>query len=80
MILGLAENLSQSPAESFSWLHGLVEATKRAFLIRNEHVFDPTYMTIDPQSVLEAGNLLKIAKGIDMANAMPWPQPANRRP
>ncbi|MCB1526334.1 MAG: gamma-glutamyltransferase family protein [Hyphomicrobiaceae bacterium] len=77
MILGLAENLSQSPAESFSWLHGLVEATKRAFLIRNEHVFDPTYMTIDPQSVLEAGNLLKIAKGIDMANAMPWPQPAN---
>lgn len=76
MILGIAEQLPEAPAESFGWLHGLVESTKRAFVVRDRHVGDPLYMTIDPAAMLEKASLAKLASGIDMQQAMPWPRPA----
>src|SRR5664279_2203387 len=41
MILGLFDRLRVAKAESFEHIHGLVEATKRAFLVRDRFVTDP---------------------------------------
>lgn len=76
MILGLADQLPDATAESFAYVHGLVECTKRAFLVRDRHVTDPAFMTIDPQAQLDAENLKSIATQINPEHALPWPQPA----
>ncbi len=76
MILGLADQLPDVAPESFSYLHTLVECTKQAFMVRDRHVTDPAYMTIDPQAQLDRANLSKIASAIDPSHALAWPQPA----
>jgi gamma-glutamyltranspeptidase/glutathione hydrolase len=47
MILGLFDRLSAQAVESFAYVHGLVEATKQAFLLRDQHVGDPAYHDFD---------------------------------
>lgn len=76
MILGLAEQLPNAPAESFAYLHGLIECTKRAFLVRDRHVTDPAFTSFDAQAALNPDNLRQIAADIDPAHALAWPQPA----
>jgi gamma-glutamyltranspeptidase/glutathione hydrolase len=76
MILALFDRLGVRQGEGFAHVHGLVEATKRAFRIRDRHVGDPAYMTIDAQELLDDGPLLdRLAADIDPARAMPWPAP-----
>ena len=61
---------------SFAHVHGLVEATKQAFLIRDAHVGDPAWMDLDPQALLNDGAALDaMAARIDPRVALPWPQP-----
>ncbi|MGD9669943.1 MAG: gamma-glutamyltransferase family protein [Hyphomicrobiaceae bacterium] len=76
MIIGLAEQLPDVSAESFAYLHTLVECTKRAFMVRDRDVTDPSYMSVDPQAQLEPANLRRIANTIDPSHALAWPQPA----
>lgn len=74
LILALFDRLPIGEAESFAYVHGLVEATKQAFLVRDEHVGDPAYMTIDPQALLDDAAVLDtMAARIDPAHALPWP-------
>jgi gamma-glutamyltranspeptidase len=75
MILGLADHLPAPAAESFAYVHGLVECTKRAFIVRDRHVTDPAYMQIDPQAQLDDPNLRTLAAGIDPVHALAWPRP-----
>jgi gamma-glutamyltranspeptidase/glutathione hydrolase len=76
MILALYDRLGVTEGEGFAHIHGLVEATKRAFVIRDRHVGDPDYMTTPAQAFLDDGALLdRLASGIDMTTALPWPQP-----
>ena len=77
MILGINDQLPDVAPESFSYLHSLIESTKRAFMVRDRHVSDPAYMTIDPQAQLDPANLKKLAGTIDPSHALAWPQPAN---
>ncbi len=77
MILGLFERVACDAADGPDYVHGLVEATKRAFLIRDRHVTDPAYMSDDPRDFLTPDMLDGMARGIDPARAMPWPQPAH---
>jgi gamma-glutamyltranspeptidase/glutathione hydrolase len=78
MILGLFARLTVTKPDSFAHIHGLVEATKQAFMVRDRHVGDPQYMTIDPQTLLDdSGYLDALAERIDPAAALPWPQPAS---
>ena len=66
-------------ADSLAHLHGLVEATKRAFLWRNAHVGDPAAMAArgdDPSAFLLPANLDAEAAQIDAQHAAPWPTPA----
>ncbi len=76
MILGIFDKLGVEKAEGFDHIHGLVEATKRAFLVRDAHVTDPLYMKHDPQGFLADHLLAEEAARIDRAKALPWPQVA----
>jgi len=76
MILGLQDRLGVPPPDSFDYVHGMVEATKQAFMIRDAHVTDPAHMTVDPRRYLTAADLDARAQRIDGARALPWPHTA----
>ncbi|MFT9399484.1 gamma-glutamyltransferase family protein [Acetobacter sp.] len=76
-ILKLFDALDAPQAESFAHIHGLVEATKQAFLYRNAHVGDPAFMTECAQSFLnDTQRITQLANSIDMQKALPWPVPS----
>jgi gamma-glutamyltranspeptidase/glutathione hydrolase len=71
LILGLFGRLAVKRGESFEHLHGLVEATKRAFAIRDGHVTDPFYG--DPVTdFLAPERIAAEADAIDRRRAAPW--------
>ncbi|KJE37082.1 gamma-glutamyltransferase [Thalassospira sp. HJ] len=78
MILGLYDRLGLGTAQrdGFDHIHGLVEATKRAFLKRDAHIGDPDRMSIDPMALLADEMLAAEAAKIDMKTALPWPHVA----
>ena len=75
MILGIFERLGVTEADGFAHLHGLVEATKQAFLVRDREITDPAYMRSRPERFLEPAVLDAAAAAIDPAEALPWPRP-----
>jgi gamma-glutamyltranspeptidase/glutathione hydrolase len=75
MILAIFDRLGCPEAEGFAHIHGLVEATKQAFLVRDRIVTDPAYMTEDPGRALAAPALEGMAARISADTAMPWPAP-----
>lgn len=75
-ILALFDRLRAPQAESFSHIHGLIEASKRAFRWRNAHVGDPDRMRADPQSFLSASSLDAEVRHMDPHRAAPWPEVA----
>ena len=76
LILALFDRLGAAEADGFDHVHGLVEATKQAFLFRDAHVGDPAFMGVDCQARLDDAEALDaMAARIDPARAMPWPQP-----
>ncbi|WCM26857.1 gamma-glutamyltransferase [Sphingomonas sp. QA11] len=78
LILALFDRVHAPEAEGFDYVHGLVEATKQAFLFRDRHVGDPDDMTFDPQALLDDPRELdEMAMRIDLDRALPWPQPAS---
>jgi oxamate amidohydrolase len=76
MILGLFERLGVTQGETFAHVHGLVEATKRAFRVRERVVTDRRRLPADPQSFLTPEALDALAADIDPARALPWPDTA----
>ena len=72
IILGIFDRLGCGEAEGFDHVHGLVEATKHAILLRNAHVTDPAYMSVDPFSLLGDEALDALAAKVDPSRAMPW--------
>jgi gamma-glutamyltranspeptidase/glutathione hydrolase len=72
MILALFERLGVKRAESFEHVHGLIEATKRAFAARNRIVTDFAHLREDPAGVLAAEHLAHEASLIDMRRAAPF--------
>jgi gamma-glutamyltranspeptidase/glutathione hydrolase len=76
LILAAFDRLDVREAEGFDHVHGLVEATKQAFLVRDAHVGCPTVATVDPQSLLSDAAVTAAATGIDRSRAMAWPRPS----
>ncbi len=76
MILGIFDRLSISPDSAFDHLHGIVEATKQAFIVRNAELGDPSSMRIKTCDMLSDAMLDSLAANIDMKRAMPWPETA----
>jgi gamma-glutamyltranspeptidase len=72
IILGLFERLGVKRGESFDHVHGLIEATKRAFAVRDANVSDPADDR-DLERFLEARWLDQEVQRIDRKRAAPWP-------
>jgi gamma-glutamyltranspeptidase len=78
IILGIYDRLGVRQAETFEHVHGVVEATKRAFRIRDRVVTDFDRLTEDPSAYLEPAALDREAGAVDRKRAAPWPAPAGK--
>ncbi|MEO7729047.1 MAG: gamma-glutamyltransferase family protein [Burkholderiales bacterium] len=79
MILGILDRLELGKVapDSADYVHLVVEATKQAFLVRNQYITDPAFMTVEPAQLLEPQALAKLAAAVRRDIALPWPaQPA----
>jgi oxamate amidohydrolase len=76
IILGLYDRLTTNGREGYDLVHGLVEATKRAFLVRDRIVTDPMRLPEPPRSFLASDWLGEEAEKIDMRRALEWPHVA----
>ena len=75
MILGIFERLGVTEAEGFAHLHGLVEASKQAFMVRDREITDPAYMRHAPERFLAPVSIEAAAAAINPARALAWPRP-----
>lgn len=75
MILALFDRLDVQTADGFDHIHGLVEATKQAFLVRDREVCDPAWMRQDAMTFLDTKLLDGLAGRIDPQRTLPWPVP-----
>jgi len=75
IILGLFERLRVAQAETFEHVHGIVEATKRAFRVRDRVVTDPDRLPSEPGRFLLPDLLDAEAAKIDARKAARWPAP-----
>jgi gamma-glutamyltranspeptidase len=75
MILALFDRLQVTEAESFDHVHGLVEATKRAFRVRDRTVTDHDRLARPADRYLTREVLDIEVRKIDRAKAAHWPAP-----
>jgi oxamate amidohydrolase len=75
IILALFERLRVAEAESFDHVHGIVEATKRAFRVRDRIITDPDRLPAPPERFLDRAFLDAQADKIDRRKAARWPAP-----
>ncbi len=73
MILALFARLGVTAAEGFDHIHGLVEATKRALLMRDRVITDPNYLAHSLDRVLDDHAIASEAMKIGRNKAAPWP-------
>ena len=78
MILALFDRLKIKQADDFKYLHGIIEATKQAFIVRDRIVGDPGAMTENPADYLAKDKLDALAKRIDPKAALAWPAPVDK--
>ena len=74
LILGMLDALEvgRHGAHSPDYVHLAIEATKRAFAVRDLLVTDPAYMTVSAQDLLDPANIRALAAEIDRGRAAPW--------
>jgi gamma-glutamyltranspeptidase/glutathione hydrolase len=74
LVLGILDRLRIDRLDPLGadYVHLAVEAVKQAFAIRDRHLTDPAYMTVDPQSFLAPAKLEALAARIDPERAAPW--------
>jgi len=77
IILGLIDRLDCKTADSVAHVHAIIEATKKAFRIRDRYIADPEFMTMDPKDFLKEDALDRMATDIDSQHAAPWPVSAD---
>jgi gamma-glutamyltranspeptidase len=73
LILGIVERLDEARLDSFEQHHGLIEATKRAFAIRDRHIADPSHLARQPAEFLSDAALIREAAAIDGKRAAKLP-------
>ena len=73
ILLGIYDRLGITQADTPDFIHAVIEATKQAFRVRDAHVTDPKYMTVDPADFLSPTALDQMASAIDPNQAAPWP-------
>lgn len=79
LILGIYDRIRRpgwSP-DNVEGIHALVEATKRAFHLRDKHVADPARMSVDPKALLDERMVAALAAAVPLQQASPWPAPVS---
>jgi gamma-glutamyltranspeptidase len=71
-ILGITDNLAMADADEAQTVHRIVEATKKAFALRDRYITDPRHITTSIQSLLEPEPLAALAADIDDGQAAAW--------
>ncbi len=77
IILALFDRLRVAEPESFDHIHGIVEATKRAFRVRDRVITDPDRLPAPPRQYLDARFFDAEIKKIDRRRAAGWPPSGN---
>ncbi|PPI87686.1 gamma-glutamyltransferase [Candidatus Pantoea edessiphila] len=72
LILGIIDQLDMVNADKIQTIHRIVEATKKAFVLRNKYITDPRYMIKNIQTFLSKENLINLANQIDDKKASIW--------
>lgn len=72
LILGVFNRLDVPQADGFDYVHGLVEATKQAFYVRNNYVTDPAFMPSPATDFLAPERISEMAAHVDMTHASDW--------
>lgn len=72
MLLGIFERLNVTHAEGFHHVHGIVEATKQAFLIRDRILGDPGVMQSQVSDWLTNSALDRCTGHVNQERAAPW--------
>jgi oxamate amidohydrolase len=75
MILALFDRLRAAEADDFDHVHGIIEATKRAFRVRDRVITDPDRLPHPVDRYLDAKFLDAEAAKIDLRKAARWPAP-----
>ena len=78
IILALFERLRVTEAEGFDHVHGIIEATKRAFLVRDRVVTDPERIAQPLTRYLDKAFLDAEVLKIDRRKAAKWPASIGR--
>jgi gamma-glutamyltranspeptidase/glutathione hydrolase len=76
LILGIHERLGIKGSQTVAHHHGLIEAVKRAFAIRDRICTDPTFLAHDPADFLVPAVFAREAAKIDRGRAARFPLPA----
>ena len=76
LILGMFERLNITRCDSADHVHALVEATKRAFALRDELCTDPAFATREAEQALQERVIEREAAVIDMSRAASHPLPS----
>jgi len=76
LLLGVLDRLEKTQLDTSAYVHSLVEATKCAFRVRDQHVTDPAYMTTPANEFLESARLDAMAAQVDPKRAAAWPDAA----
>jgi gamma-glutamyltranspeptidase len=74
LILALYDSMAAAEPDGFDHVHRMVEATKAAFKVRDVAAVDPRYAPMPAASYLTAAAIEELRKGIDPAQAEPWPR------
>src|SRR5262249_5211500 len=77
IILALFARMRVSDAEGFDHVHTLVEATKRAFRVRDRLITDPDRLPAPPEGYLDSEFLESEVAKIDRRRAAKWPLTRN---
>jgi oxamate amidohydrolase len=72
IMLALFDRLGVKDAEGFDHVHGLIEAAKRAFKVRDAVITDPARLRQAPERFLAAAFLDAEARKIDRRKASDW--------
>lgn len=78
IILALFDRLRVTERDSFAHIHGLIEATKRAFIVRDREVTDPDKIDGNLNRYLDAPFLDNEVEKIDAGKAARWPSVETR--
>ncbi len=78
IILGIFCRLNVEAADGYAHIHALVEATKRAFAVRDSEVADPGRMTASHADFLSTAFLSEQAAEIHPSRAAAWGAPMDK--